>query len=86
MKTRIKTTDLNSGESTPETDAKGTRLFTLNEIAELMSCSRKTVENLVADGKMRPVRYLRCVRISAREYETFVRRHTSRNETNHEVN
>jgi excisionase family DNA binding protein len=49
-----------------------TALLTLDEVAEQLGCSRRTVERLVSEGRLRVVRIRRLVRVTERELAAFV--------------
>jgi excisionase family DNA binding protein len=49
-----------------------TEVLTLDEAAERMRVSRRTVERLIAEGRIRPVRIGRSVRVTDRELEAFL--------------
>lgn len=49
-----------------------TELLTLNEVAEHLTVSRRTVERLISAGRIRVVRVGRRVRVTTRELEAFI--------------
>lgn len=49
-----------------------TEVLTLDEAAERMRISRRTVERLIASGEVRPLRIGRRVLVTAREVEAYL--------------
>lgn len=49
------------------------RLLDLDEAADLLAISRRTVDTLVADGELPSVKVRRCRRIPARALRAYVR-------------
>jgi excisionase family DNA binding protein len=47
-------------------------LYTIDEVAERLRVSRRTVQRLVADGRIRPVYVGRKPLVTARELEAYV--------------
>jgi len=47
-------------------------LLTLNDVADRLQVSRRTVERLVAAGRIRIVRVGRLIRVTERELEAYV--------------
>lgn len=47
-------------------------LLTLDDVAESLIVSRRTVERLVQRGRIRVVRIGRATRVTPREYEAFL--------------
>lgn len=48
------------------------RLYTLDDVADLFRCSRRTIERLVEHGRLRPLRLGRATRITQRELDAFL--------------
>jgi len=55
-----------------------TDLLTLDQVAEHLQVSRRTVERLVAAGRIRIVRVGRLIRVSERELEAYLAAQRSR--------
>lgn len=50
------------------------RLFTYQDVAEILECSEKSVFNRVKDGALQPIRIGRLVRFSEKSIEDFLER------------
>ena len=55
---------------------KHTRVFTLDEAAEILRVSKATLRHAEEAGQLRFVRFGRAVRVSAREIERFLNQST----------
>lgn len=47
-------------------------LLTLDQVAEQLQVSRRTIERLIAAGRIRPHRLGRAIRVSSRELEAYL--------------
>lgn len=48
------------------------RVYTLDEVAEVLKVSRRTVNNLVREGRVRPIRIGRSPRVTERELLAYL--------------
>lgn len=47
-------------------------VYTLDQVADLLQVSRRTVDRLVAEGRIRPVRIGRSSRVTERELAAYI--------------
>jgi excisionase family DNA binding protein len=47
-------------------------LLTLDQVAQAMQVSRRTVERLIGSGQIRPVKVGRQTRVTPSEYDAFI--------------
>lgn len=54
------------------------RLLTVPEVAELLHCSRRSVERLIASGRIRPTKVGSLTRVTEKELAAYIAHHTGR--------
>jgi excisionase family DNA binding protein len=62
--------------STPDSDHETSRflvqLFTLEQVAEALQISKRSVQRIIADGKLKAVRIGRLVRVHPSSFDAFL--------------